>query len=270
MLRVVWSSLSVLAFGLSWGSVWPEVSQAASPATAPNEVLSALASIETAANAQDLEAVMAYYSEAFSSDSGFDHDLLSQTLQGLWDQYNTLTYDIELLSWEGDGPGAYIIETVTRVEGVEIRPERRLSLVSEIESRQHIEAGKIISQVTLAETSQVTSGDNPPELLVQLPETVTPGDTYTFDAIVIEPLAGRSLMGVANEEGVTAEDFLEPRPLVLDVLSAGGLYKIGEAPQDPDQRWVSAVIIREDGLVVDTRRLQVLDDAAAASRTVSE
>jgi hypothetical protein len=61
------------------------------------------------------------------------------------------------------------------------------------------------------------------------------------------------------DEGVTAADFFEPRPVVFDVLSAGGLYKLGTAPENPDQRWISAVIIREDGLVIETRRVPVAE-----------
>lgn len=93
--------------------------------------------------------------------------------------------------------------------------------------------------------------------MVQLPTTLTPGQSFAFDTIVLEPLEGRSLMGVAVDEGVTAEDFFEPRPVVFDVLSAGGLYKLGTAPETPDQRWISAMIIREDGMVVETRRVSV-------------
>jgi len=265
MRQVLWSWLSVFALGMGISGVLTSRVEAAAPATAPDELLNTLAAIEAAANSQDLEQVMEFYSPAFSSDTGFDHDQLRQTLETLWDQYNTLTYEIELLSWEADGPNGYTIETITRVEGTKIRPERRLTLISEIESRQQIEAGQIMSQATLSENSQITSGDNPPELMVQLPETVNPGETYAFDAIVMEPLEGRSLMGVANEEGVTAEDFFDPRPVVLNVLSAGGLYKIGEAPDNSDQRWVSAVIIREDGFVVDTRRMQVTDSPTPES-----
>jgi len=262
MVRMVWSSLSVLALSLGLGWSLADAAAAASPDTAPADLLSTLAELEAAANGQDLEAVMANYSQAFSSDTGFDYDLLRQTLASFWEQYNSLTYDIELLSWEADGADGYTIETVTRVEATQIRPERRLNLNAEVESRQQLEAGQIVAQTTLAETSQLTSGDNPPELQVLLPETLTPGASYSFDAIVVEPLEGRSLMGVATEEGVTGQDFFEPRPLVLDVLSAGGLYKLGEAPADPDQRWVSAVIIREDGLVVETHRVEVLADGA--------
>ena len=82
----------------------------------------------------------------------------------------------------------------------------------------------------------------------------------------MEPLEGRSLMGVANEEGVTAEDFFDPRPVVLNVLSAGGLYKIGEAPPTTQtSAGYRRVIIREDGFVVDTRRMQVTDSPTPES-----
>ena len=70
-------------------------------------------------------------------------------------------------------------------------------------------------------------------------------------------MGDRLLLGVAVNEGVTAEDFLTPRPLNLEALSAGGLFKIGTASDKPDQRWVSAVLISDDGIFIDTRRLSV-------------
>jgi hypothetical protein len=94
---------------------------------------------------------------------------------------------------------------------------------------------------------------------VQLPETVAPNSRYSFDAIVTEPLGNRVLLGRAFEEGVTGDDFLTPRPVDLEALAAGGLFKIGRAPEKPDQRWVSAIIVRADGFVIETRRLGVAD-----------
>ena len=73
----------------------------------------------------------------------------------------------------------------------------------------------------------------------------------------MEPLGNRYLLGAAVEEGTTATDFFTGRPVELELLSAGGLFKIGEAPSTPDSRWVSALLVREDGLTVITRRLQV-------------
>jgi hypothetical protein len=92
---------------------------------------------------------------------------------------------------------------------------------------------------------------------VILPEEVRAGESYDFDAIVMEPLGNRYLLGAAVEEGTTSEDFFTGRPVDLELLSAGGLFKIGEAPSAPDSRWVSALLVREDGLTVITRRLLV-------------
>ena len=78
-----------------------------------------------------------------------------------------------------------------------------------------------------------------------------------FDAIVQEPLGNQRLLGRVIDEGVTADDFTVPRPIDLEPLAAGGLFKIGNAPTNPDQRWISSVLIRSDGWVIDTRRLNV-------------
>lgn len=235
---------------------WINPAMANPAATAPADLRQTLDRIETAANGQDLDAVMGFYSADFTSDTGFDQSQLRQTLETFWQMYDNLTYDIELLSWESTGTG-YTIETRTLVNGVQVLPDRRLNLNADITSRQQLENGQITAQETLTENNTLSSGPNSPSLLVQIPATLTPGQSFAFDTIVLEPLEGRSLMGVAVDEGVTAEDFFEPRPVVFDVLSAGGLYKLGTAPETPDQRWISAVIIREDGLVVNTRRVSV-------------
>lgn len=244
--------------GSAWVLTLGAVPAMAAPAeTAPAAVRQTLERIEAAANAQNLDAVMAAYAPGFTSDTGFDHSQLRQTLETFWQQYDSLTYEVELLNWEATGPGAYTIETRTQVSGVQGLTDRRLNLEADVTSRQRIENGQITRQDTLSETSRITSGTNPPTLQTLLPNTLTPGQSFAFDTIVVEPLEGRSLMGVAVDEGVTATDFFEPRPVVFDILSAGGLYKVGTAPAAPDQRWISAVIIREDGMVVETRRVTV-------------
>ncbi|WP_035987702.1 nuclear transport factor 2 family protein [Leptolyngbya sp. KIOST-1] len=251
--------MAMVALGLGAGAIAPPAhsSPLVVAQAAPAEVQRVLSELETAASDRNLDAVMAFYSESFSSDTGFDYAQLRQTLETLWQRYPDITYDIELLSWQASGPGRYLIETRTTVTGQQTRPERTLTLTADITSRQRLEDGQIVSQEILTETSRLVSGTNPPTVRVQLPQTMTPGQTYSFDTIVVEPLEGRSLMGVAVEEGVTATDFFEPRPVVFDLLSSGGLYKVGTAPAEPDRRWVSTVIIREDGMVVETRRVRV-------------
>lgn len=230
--------------------------KAASPETAPAELLSALERIETAASAGNVEAVMEGYSPSFTNPDGFTYETLPTALETLWAQYDTLTYRVELQSWERDGNG-YTAETVTYIDGTQIADGQPMALESVIRSQQSFVGGKIMSQETLSERNQVTSGETPPTISVILPEQVNTGESYDFDAIVMEPLGNRYLLGAAVEEGVSATDFFTGRPVELELLAAGGLFKIGEAPAAPDSRWVSALLVREDGLTVVTRRLRV-------------
>ncbi|MEO0704362.1 MAG: nuclear transport factor 2 family protein [Cyanobacteria bacterium J06649_5] len=229
---------------------------AALPETAPAELVNAIESIETAASAGDITGVMQNYSPSFTNEDGFTFETLPTALQTLWDQYDSLTYRVELQSWEQANNG-YTAETVTYIDGTQTVDGQAMTLESVIRSEQTFVAGKVVSQETLSERNQVTSGDMPPTVSVILPEQVTPGESYDFDAIVMEPLGNRYLLGAAIEEGVTATDFFAGRPIELELLAAGGLFKIGEAPEAPDSRWVSALLVREDGLTVVTRRLRV-------------
>lgn len=258
MERRPWPFLSFLTSLVLGGSlVFPPAAMAVSVSAAPLEVRQTLENIEAAANNRDLDRVMAYYSPTFDSDTGFDYAGLRQSLTTLWKTYRTLTYDIELLSWEAMGSGVYTIETRTRVNGVELRSDRELTLSAEVTSRQRLQNGQVAYQQVLGETSRLSSGANPPQIQIHLPTTLTPGQSFSFDTVVMEPLQGQSLMGAAVDEKVRATDFFAPQSVVLDVLTAGGLYKLGTAPPTVGQRWISAVVIREDGLVVDTRRVQI-------------
>ncbi len=257
MSRCFWSAASGLVMGTLLGiSSQPAIAEPA--ATAPRDLTNALEAIEQAANAQNLAGVMAFYSDSFQNTDGFDRSQYATTLEQLWEAYTTLSYDVELQSWTTNGT-ALVAETLTTIEGTQVRAGRELALSAQIRSLQRFENGQIISQEILAETSRLVSGPNPPTVSIQLPEQVAPGARFDFDAIVQEPLGDRLLLGRALDEGVTAEDFLKPRPIRLDELLAGGLFKIGQAPATPDHRWISSVIVREDGLVIDTQRLRVSD-----------
>ncbi|RZM75076.1 hypothetical protein [Leptolyngbya iicbica] len=238
------------------GGVIGVPAQAASPETAPAELVDAITAIETAANDQDLAQLMTLYSPDFIGPDGFTRDQYETTLGSFWEQHTDLTYDVELLAWEREGT-AFVAETLTTVEGTRMIAGRAMTLTATVRSQQRYENGQLASQAILSEENQLISGVMPPEIMVQLPQTVTPGSQFAYDAIVSTPLGDRLLLGLAFDEGVTATDFLAPRPVNLESLAAGGLFKIGTAPEKPDQRWISAVIVREDGIVIDTRRLNV-------------
>ncbi|MGC1307887.1 MAG: nuclear transport factor 2 family protein [Phormidesmis sp.] len=230
--------------------------QAASPESAPADLISAIEQIEAAATAGDVTAVMQGYSPSFTNEDGFTYETLPAALQTLWDQYNNLTYRVELQSWDSAN-GGYEAETVTYISGSQVSNGQPVQLESVIRSQQTFADGKITSQATLSERNQVTSGAMPPTVSVILPEQVDAGESYDFDVIVMEPLGNQYLLGAAIDEGVSADDFFTGRPVTLELLAAGGLFKVGEAPATADSRWVSALLVREDGVTVVTRRLRV-------------
>ncbi|KPQ37426.1 MAG: hypothetical protein HLUCCA11_03010 [Phormidesmis priestleyi Ana] len=249
----------VCTIALSWGlgeCISRQSAQAATPETAPAGLVSFLEQIETAATAGDVAAVMQGYSPEFTNDDGFTYETLPVALTTFWERYSDLTYRVELQSWEPNSNG-YSAETVTYINGSKLVNGQPTQLESVIRSEQTFVDGKVVSQKTLSERNQVSSGATPPTVSVILPEAVEAGESYEFDAIVTEPLGNRYLLGAAVEEGTTSEDFFVGRPVDLELLAAGGLFKIGEAPNTPDSRWVSALLVREDGLTVITRRLIV-------------
>ncbi|MEM6253852.1 MAG: nuclear transport factor 2 family protein [Cyanobacteria bacterium P01_D01_bin.156] len=248
-----WSLLSIGVLGMG---IYSLPAQAAPPETAPLFLVNALEQIETASNTQDIEAVMALYADDFTNNDGFNYATLEATLPQLWERYDTLNYRVELQSWEETSNGNIVAETVTYIEGVQTTP-RRLNLESVIRSRQEFQDNQITSQEILSERNQLNSANPSQEIVVILPEQVAPEASYSFDAIVQEPLGERYLLGAALEEGTTAEDFFTPRPLDLELLAAGGLFKLGDAPESEDNLWVSGLLVREDSLMVITRRLRV-------------
>ena len=249
-------ALCGLAISLGLGAIGAVEVSAASPETAPVELKTRLSQMQAAASAGNIEGVMQNYSPTFTNEDGFTYDSLESALQTLWESYDTLTYRVELQSWEPTDSG-YTAETVTYIDGLQSIEGRPTKLTSVIRSQQTYEDGKIVAQQTLSERNQLTSGEMPPTVSVILPEQVAAGESYDFDAIVMEPLGNRYLLGAAIEEGATATDFFAGRPVELELLAAGGLFKIGDAPTTNDSRWVSALLVRDDGMTVVTRRLRI-------------
>lgn len=207
---------------------------------------------------------MAFYSPTFTNSDGLTYATLEQTLKALWQRYPGLTYETKLNSWKTDG-NAIEAETTTTVTGTQQDNGRTVKLSSTITSRQRFEGQKIVKQEILTEQSELAQGSSPPSVQVNLPDQVATGKPYEFDAIVTEPLGNRLLLGAALEEPVQAANYLSSTPVNLELLSAGGLFKLGDAANTPGNHWVSAVIIRDDGITTVTRRLHVVNASSAAN-----
>ncbi len=230
---------------------------AAPPATAPPQLQNMLVQIDAAANKKDIKAVMQFYSPTFTHTDGLTYQDLEKALTGLWQRYPQLTYKTQLQSWQAEGDGI-VAETVTDITGKQTQDSRNLALKATIRTRQRYENQKIVKQEVLSERSQLSTGTKPPTLDIKLPQNVKPGQQYNFDAVVQEPLKDDYLLGAAIEEPVATGQYFNPTQVQLELLPAGGLFKIGRVPTGASDRWLSAVVVRGDGLTQVTQRLNVL------------
>ncbi|MBD2091363.1 nuclear transport factor 2 family protein [Microcoleus sp. FACHB-1515] len=256
----VWRSIRLMplrsmAVGLMLIGAIGESAKAATPDTAPPELTNLLSQIDAAANQRDVEAVLEFYSPNLTHSDGLTRDSLEAALSNLWQRFPDATYETQLTSWEAIDNG-YVIETRTTMTGTETTDDREFALNATIDSRQRIEGQAIVEQTILAEQSRLTSGDNPPTIEVSLPGTIRPNTQFTFDAVVQEPLGDRLLLGTALEEPVSVEAYTTTPPIDFELLNSGGLFKVGTIPEAGD-RWISAIVVRDDGITVATQRLQV-------------
>ncbi len=230
---------------------------AAPPATAPPQLQNMLVQIDAAANKKDIKAVMQFYSPNFTHTDGLTYQNLEKALTGLWQRYPQIKYQTQLQSWQTEGDGI-VAETITNIIGTQTQDSRNLALKATIRTRQRYENQKIVRQEVLSERSQLSTGTKPPTLDIRLPQSVKPGQQYNFDAVVIEPLKDDYLLGAAIEEPVATGQYFNPTQVQLELLPAGGLFKIGRVPAGGSDRWLSAVVVRGDGLTQVTQRLNVL------------
>ena len=64
------------------------------------------------------------------------------------------------------------------------------------------------------------------------------------------------LAGTAIAEKVDSALYLKPSPLELELLTAGGLFKRVKAADKPEDSWISAILIRGDGITLVTQRVE--------------
>lgn len=230
--------------------------QGESAATAPDELTEAIAGIEAAANQQDVNAVLEYYSEEFENSDGLTTETLSQALTQMWQDYPRLKYTTEIQSWTRSGD-ELVAETVSTIRGIRNTAGRQARLKSTIRSRQYFQSQKLVRQEILSEQSRLTSGENPPKVEVVAPDTVTVGTKYNFDLIVDQPLGDQVLLGSVQSEKTAANLYLNSTSLELEPLPAGGIYKVATAPAIPESNWLSAILVRGDGITMVTHRVNI-------------
>ena len=252
---------TILLLNLSVLGTFTNTAQGESPTTAPQELTEIISGIEEAANNQNLDQLIDYYGADFINTDGLTTDTLAEALTQMWENYPQLKYSTEIRSWSQEG-NKLTAETITRIRGVQNTQGRKVRLSSTIKSRQHFQDQKLVHQEILAEQSQLTSGSNPPRVEIVSPEVVQVGAKYNFDLIVNEPLNDQVLLGGVQEEKTASNLYLNPSALELEPLPAGGIYKVATAPLLPDSNWLSAILVRGDGITMITHRVNIQEEQA--------
>jgi len=244
----------MLTLGLS--SWWTSV-KAATPETAPPELKNTLAQIDAAANSHNVQSVVQFYSPNFTNSDGLNRAGLEKTITQLWQRYPQLKYRTELKSWENQSNGT-VAETVTNITGTQPLDGRSWSFNATIVSQQKFENQKIVNQTILSEQTQLTSGEKPPTVDFKLPAQVPAGQEFNLDVIVKEPLKDNLLVGSALLEPIGPDKYITSPKVQLEPLNAGGIFKIGRAPNEIGNYWLSAILVRSDGITIVSQRLPVV------------
>ena len=222
----------------------------------PQELTEAIAEIEKAANDQDLDELLEHYDRDFTNTDGLTYASFSEALKQMWQNYPQMRYSTRIESWEQVGD-ELIANTITSIRGTQRNQGRIVRLNSTLRSRQYFQDQKLVRQEILSEQTQLTSGIRPPKVKVIAPKQVQVGQKYNFDVIVTEPLENNLLLGAAIEEKTGSDSYLNPATLDLKLLPAGGIYKIVTAPRLADSHWLSAILVRGDGVTMVTRRVSI-------------
>lgn len=234
--------------------------------TAPPDLMEKLTQIDLAANQQDLSKLIGFYSPEFMSGDGLNRQILQQVIATFWQNYQDLSYQTELVNWEKNAQG-YVAETKTTITGTQTLEQGPVQLQSTLHARQHWVGDQITKQDILAERSQLSSGRKPPKVQINLPQEVGVGEKFEFDVIVDEPLGNNPLLGLALEEPITAQSYLNQPDLKLELLPAGGLFKVGTAGNKPTSEWISAILVQDGGMTIISQRLNVVLQKQPAKRS---
>lgn len=224
----------------------------------PPSIASMVRRIDRAASNENLDVVMGFYSDELDHSDGLDVKALKAMLKEFWDTYDNLNYSTQITDWAETDAG-FTTTTVTTITGQADFSSQPLILEATLESQQVIRDRQIIEQTILAESSQIQLGQNPPSVDVNLPDVVGIGQTFFFDAVVMEPIGESLLMGTAFSDPVSLDTYRTVPALDVGVLGAGGLFKMGDASLSPGQEWVSGLIFREDGITGVSQRLRVVN-----------
>ncbi|RMH67555.1 MAG: nuclear transport factor 2 family protein [Cyanobacteria bacterium J003] len=252
--------VSVLGLAAIWGGVsgrtWAAPLEQATSAPLPQSVQAVVNGLDAAASQKNLDSVLAFYDPEFKTGDGLTLEILRKQLPTFWQPYRDIRYRTTVNRWQQQGSD-WVLDISTTIEGTGGTSDRPQNIRGNLQATQVIRNGKIIRQDITNEKTTITIGTTPPTVQLSLPQTVRTGEEFSLDAIVQEPIGNAILLGAASDQPINAQTYANPSPVKLELLSAGGIFKVGRAPQEPGGRWVSVALIRDTGMVLITQRLRV-------------
>ena len=223
----------------------------------PMELQEFIAKVDDAANSKNLKSVKSFYGDQYITTDGLTLNKLAEGISKLWIEYPNLRYQTKILSWEKKDK-SWLVKTLTKISGNSISNGREIRLESTIKSYQSLQKNKIVEQEILSEITKLTTGKQPPTVIVNLPTTVKIGETFDFDVILSEPLGDNLLAGMAISGEVDTNNYLNPPKMPLKLLKSGGLFKRISIKDNLQDHWLSSILVRNDGITMITQRVKVI------------
>lgn len=252
--------VSILGLAVSCGGIpqwtWAAPLAQAASVPLPESVQAVINGLDAAASEKNLEAVLAFYDPEFKTTDGLTLEILRKQLPTFWQPYRDIRYRTTVNRWQQQG-NDWVLEINTTIEGTGGTRDRPQMMRGSLQATQVIRNGKITRQDITQEKTTITIGTTPPTVQFSLPQTVRTGEEFNLDAVVQEPIGNAILLGAASDQPINTQTYANPSPVKLELLSAGGIFKVGRAPQEPGNRWVSVALIRDTGMVLITQRLRV-------------
>ena len=222
----------------------------------PREILEIVTQLDLASNNRDVKLIEQYISPNFVNEDGLNYETLNKSLEKVWSQYKDLNYTSQIESWERKNNQLVAI-VVTNITGNYEINGLKFELNSTIKSEQFFANNQLVKQNILSEKNEVTSGENPPMVNLNIPEKARPGDEFNLDVILEEPIGSDLVLGAALEDKIDSSLYLKPSNLELEALTAGGIFKKVKLPSIEKDHWYSIILIRDGGLRMITQRVNV-------------
>jgi hypothetical protein len=234
------------------------------PATA--QVKTILARIDEAASRCDVDGVVSQYAPRFRSADGLDLAATRRALSNLCTRIDRPVYRTEVRSVKQLARGRLAVTATTNLTA-DYRTElaKPAQLIGTIETLNRFEEQggtlRVVGQEVLSEQTTISIGEKPPRVNLNLPSVIRPGKEFRVEAVLPTPLQDAPALGGISLTPISAAGAgTPPKAPTLEPLRSGGIFKVGQAPEKPQDQTLTLAFVRDGGLLIVSQRLKVASD----------